>query len=67
METARAGDLKFVANEVVGTVNLFCGCHLSADVRTGAADTFVLPPPRERREASGAPWTRLVVAVITRR
>jgi hypothetical protein len=61
METERADDLKFVANEVVGTVNLFCGCHLSADVRTGAADIFVLPLPRERREASAAPWTSLVV------
>ncbi len=25
------GDLKFLANEVIGGVNLFCGCHLSAD------------------------------------
>jgi hypothetical protein len=30
------GDLKFIANEVVGAVNLFCGCHLSVDIQASA-------------------------------
>jgi hypothetical protein len=61
IDAERAGDLKFVANEVIGTVNLFCGCHLSADLRPGAADSFVLPLLRARREAPPAPWTNLAV------
>ncbi|MGB0092094.1 MAG: hypothetical protein WBP81_06125 [Solirubrobacteraceae bacterium] len=54
------GDVKFLANEVIGGVNLFCGCHLSADFaprsrhprhqvapRGVKAEVRRVPPPRQ--------------------
>jgi hypothetical protein len=34
IEDAYQADRRYIANEVVGATNLFCGCHLSRDERT---------------------------------